>query len=489
MEVLYRKYRPTTFDDMIGQDAVKTVLENASKLDDPPHVYLFAGMRGTGKTTAARIFAKALNCTSKDKKPCLNCESCKKFLESSLDYVEMDAATHSSVEDARALREMALIAPMSAKYRIFVIDEVHRLSPSAFDALLKIIEEPPPFSIFIFATTEPYKVPKTILSRVLRLDFSPVNPELLASYLEKIANLEGYKLEKNLLMAIARRAEGSVRDSLTYLQQIFMLFEKKSLSTEDIYSVLGIPDDKIISDIMRFLYEGDLNELVNLMDSLRTSSISPFAIVDSWIYFVLSRINVDTKALKFIDRLISLKNDLKYDSNPFMRLELEVYAIFSLLNSSVKINSESNLQSLSSVEKRDIKDIKDVDLNNAKEHSADLTIDQINKAYLKVLEQIKNTNQLLHAKYVAAKPIKFENNKVIFGFSKKESRWHKEQFDNNKEEREMIRKQLSKELGVEVQVASEFIEKETKRESKVKSSGLTFPDILQHFNAKEIKND
>ncbi|WP_052296033.1 DNA polymerase III subunit gamma/tau [Thermodesulfobium narugense] len=490
---MYRKYRPITFDDMIGQDVVKTVLENASKLDDPPHVYLFAGMRGTGKTTAARIFAKALNCTSEGKKPCLNCESCKKFLEGSLDYVEIDAATHSSVDDARSLREMALIAPMSSKYRIFVIDEVHRLSPSAFDALLKIIEEPPPFSIFIFATTEPHKVPKTILSRVLRLDFSPINPELLASYLDKIANLEGYKLEKNLLLAIARRSEGSVRDSLSFLQQIFMLFEKKNLSTRDIYLVLGIPDDEIISNMMQFIYKGDLDNLVNLMDSLRTSSFSPLAIVDSWIYFVLSKINTDTRPLKFIDRLIEAKGDLRYDPNPFMRFELEVYAIFSLLNSNMRVSDESDNRILEKTE--DIKEVinKDIKLltpeSSIEQKRVDLSIEQINKAYLKVLEQIKSTNPLLHAKYVAAKPIKFENNKVTFGFSKKESRWHKEQFDSNKEEREMIKIMLSKELGVDVDVASEFIEKETKKDSKAKSSTLTFPDILQHFNAKEIKND
>ncbi|HEM55873.1 MAG TPA: DNA polymerase III subunit gamma/tau [Thermodesulfobium narugense] len=507
MEVLYRKYRPTTFEDMVGQDVVKTVLENASKLDDPPHVYLFAGMRGTGKTTAARIFARALNCTSEGKKPCLKCESCKKFLEGSLDYVEMDAATHSSVEDARSLREIALIAPMSSRYRIFVIDEVHRLSPSAFDALLKIIEEPPHFSIFIFATTEPHKVPKTILSRVLRLDFSPVNTQLLASYLDKIASLEGYKLEKSLLLAIARRSEGSVRDSLSFLQQIFILFEKKSLSTKDIYSVLGIPDDEIISNMMNFIYKGDLSSLVNLIDSLRTSSFSPFAIVDSWIYFVLSKINTDTRPLKFIDRLIEAKSDLRYDPNPFMRFELEVYAIFSLLNRNVKINNDSDSKILEKkenieegIKKEDKVDINDINIkilankitppeSFKEQKKVDLNIDQINKAYLKILEQIKNTNPLLHAKYVAAKPIKFEGNKITFGFSKKESRWHKEQFDSNKEEREMLRNMLSKELGFDVEITSEFIEKETKRDSKTKSSTLTFPDILQHFNAKEIKND
>ena len=528
MEVLYRKYRPVTFDDMIGQDVPKTVLENASKLSDPPHAYLFAGMRGTGKTTAARIFAKALNCTSEGKKPCLNCESCKSFAEGSLDYVEMDAATHSSVDDARSLREMALISPMASKYRIFVIDEVHRLSASAFDALLKIIEEPPPFSIFIFATTEPHKVPKTILSRVLRLDFSPVNPEILATYLDNIAKREGYKLERGLFLSIARRAEGSVRDSLSFLQQIFMLFEGKSLSTKDIYSVLGLPDEEVISNMMKFLYEGDLTRLINLMDFLRTSSLSPFAIIDSWIYFVLSRIALDQRPLAFIDRLIQVKNDLKYDPNPFMRFEMEVYAVFSILNTSKEIvvektpeikdspkkihnekkltktletkaeptvnkgpipteESVANKESVT-IEKTAFIEESEVNKNNLKK--ADLTIEKINDAYSKVLDELKNNNQtMVHAKYIAAKPIRFEDNKVVFGFSRKESKWHKEQFDSNAKDREMVRSMLSKELGFEVQLSSEFIEKETKKEPKATSVGLTFPDLLQHFNAKEIKID
>lgn len=513
---------------MIGQEVPKTVLENASKLSDPPHAYLFAGMRGTGKTTAARIFAKALNCTSDGKKPCLNCESCKSFIEGSLDYVEMDAATHSSVDDARSLREMALISPMASKYRIFVIDEVHRLSASAFDALLKIIEEPPPFSIFIFATTEPHKVPKTILSRVLRLDFSPVSPEILATYLDNIAKLEGYKLERGLCLAIARRAEGSVRDSLSFLQQIFMLFEGKSLSTKDIYSVLGLPDEEVISNMMDFLYKGNLSRLVKLMDFLRTSSLSPFAIIDSWIYFALSRIATDQRPLAFIDRLIEVKNDLKYDPNPFMRFEMEVYAVFSILNankeifvektpamkdSPKKVHSEKRFTKAVEIKTEPVTNketavieesaankeiaiierpavVEESALDKNVEKKADLSIEQINNSYSKVLEDLKNSNQtIVHAKFIAAKPIRFENNKVVFGFSKKESKWHKEQFDSNAKDREMVRRMLSKELGVDVQLSSEFIEKETKIEPKVTSAGITFPDLLQHFNAKEIKID
>ena len=218
---LAAKYRPQTFAQVAGQDMVKAVLSRAAAEDRVAAAYLLSGTRGVGKTTIARIFAKALNCRhAPGPEPCNQCDQCRKITQGShVDVTEIDGASNNSVEDARALRENIGYAPMEGRYKVFIIDEAHMLSRSAFNALLKTLEEPPAHVIFILATTEVHKLPATILSRCQRFDFKRIQPETMAVRLQQVAGLEGMELAPDAATLIARIADGALRDGLSILDQ------------------------------------------------------------------------------------------------------------------------------------------------------------------------------------------------------------------------------------------------------------------------------
>ncbi len=218
-QALYRKYRPRTFDDVVGQEHITTTLKNEIAAGRPAHAYLFIGSRGTGKTTCARIVAKAVNCLNQqDGNPCGECEMCRGIDNGSLvDVVEIDAASNNGVDNIRDLREEANFLPNAAKFRVYIIDEVHMLSVSAFNALLKILEEPPSHVLFVLATTEVHKVPATILSRCQRFDFRRIDSGVIAGRLQQVAEGEGFHLEEEAAMLIARMADGGMRDALSIM--------------------------------------------------------------------------------------------------------------------------------------------------------------------------------------------------------------------------------------------------------------------------------
>ncbi|MBP3582028.1 MAG: DNA polymerase III subunit gamma/tau, partial [Clostridia bacterium] len=212
---LYRKYRPRTFEEVIGQDHIVKTLVNQIKLDKISHAYLFTGSRGTGKTSTAKIFAKAINCAdSKNGSPCGKCEVCKSLDGANIDVLEIDAASNNGVDEIRDLREKVKYPPVVGKYKVYIIDEVHMLSTSAFNALLKTLEEPPAHTVFILATTEVHKLPATILSRCLRFDYKLVSLEDLSNLLKSILKAENVTFDEQAINIIARAGEGSVRDTL-----------------------------------------------------------------------------------------------------------------------------------------------------------------------------------------------------------------------------------------------------------------------------------
>lgn len=220
-QALYRKWRSQTFEEVVGQEHVTTTLLNALRDERVAHAYLFAGPRGTGKTSTARILAKALNCTDDDKRPCNRCSHCTAINQGRLlDLIEIDAASNNSVDDVRELRQKVGFRPSQSRYKVYIIDEVHMLSPSAFNALLKTLEEPPPHARFVLATTEPHRIPATVLSRCQRFDFRRIPVAEIAAHLTHIAAEEGYQLEEAAVFAIARSAQGCMRDAVSLLDQM-----------------------------------------------------------------------------------------------------------------------------------------------------------------------------------------------------------------------------------------------------------------------------
>ncbi|RKX26447.1 MAG: DNA polymerase III subunit gamma/tau [Candidatus Zixiibacteriota bacterium] len=273
-QVLARKYRPQQFDEVIAQEHVTRTLKNALKSGRISSGYLFTGPRGTGKTTTARILAKALNCAEgPTATPCDKCPSCKEIIaSSSLDVLEIDAASNTGVDDIRTLRENVRYLPTSGKKRIYIIDEVHRLSGSAFDALLKTLEEPPPHVVFIFATTEPHKVPETIRSRTQRYDFHRVSVSDLSTHLKNIADSEKIEIDENALFTIARKADGSVRDGMSLLDQM-SAFAGEKITVQSVIEALGLIERQFYFDYVAAIAAKDASSALDMVKKLVDSGI------------------------------------------------------------------------------------------------------------------------------------------------------------------------------------------------------------------------
>jgi DNA polymerase-3 subunit gamma/tau len=276
---LYRKYRPSVFADVIGQEHVTVPLSNALESGKTHHAYLFSGPRGCGKTSSARIMARSLNCEKgPTPTPCGVCQSCKDLVANgpgSIDVIELDAATHGLVDDARDLRDKAFFAPVQSEYKIYIIDEAHQLGPGAANALLKVVEEPPPHVIFIFATTEPEKLISTIRSRTHHYPFRLVPPGILTTHLEGICESEGVKVAKGVLPLVVRASGGSVRDALSVLGQLLAGAGKDGVSYEIAIQLLGFTDGALLDDAMDALAARDGATLFKTVDRVIESGHDP----------------------------------------------------------------------------------------------------------------------------------------------------------------------------------------------------------------------
>ena len=266
-QALYRKWRPQTFDEVIGQQHITETLKNQVRSGRLSHAYLFIGTRGTGKTTCARILARAVNCENPvGGNPCGVCPACRGILEGSvLDVVELDAASNNSVDNVRALREEAVFSPAAVKKRVYIVDEVHMLSTSAFNALLKILEEPPEHLMFILATTELQKVPATILSRCQRHSFKRIEAPTIAAYLETIAQREGFTLTKDAAELIARLAEGGVRDALSLLDQCSA---SEKIDLDAVYSAMGLAGNRRTASLLDRVLAHDTEKALREFDAM-----------------------------------------------------------------------------------------------------------------------------------------------------------------------------------------------------------------------------
>ncbi|MBR6328914.1 MAG: DNA polymerase III subunit gamma/tau [Lachnospiraceae bacterium] len=353
-QALYRKFRPATFDEVRGQDAIVTTLRNQIKNDRMAHAYLFCGTRGTGKTSIAKLFAKAVNCENpRDGSPCGQCASCRAIAAgASLNVVEMDAASNNGVEDVRKIVDEVSYSPTDARFRIYIIDEVHMLSTAAFNALLKTLEEPPSYVIFILATTEVHKIPITILSRCQRYDFRRLDIATMTERMRELVDSEGVAVEEKALSYIARCADGSMRDALSLLDQCIAFNLGQELTYDKTLEVLGAVDVSVFSKLLGFILSRDVTGAVHLLEDavMKGRELSQF-VVDFIGYLrnlmlvkssedIDDVVNVSTEhrqllkeeasriddntLMRFIRVFSDLSNDLRYSSQKRVLIEMTI---------------------------------------------------------------------------------------------------------------------------------------------------------------------
>ena len=267
---LYRKFRPAEFSEVKGQEHIVTTLQNQIKANRIGHAYLFCGTRGTGKTSIAKIFAKAVNCESPvDGSPCGECATCKSIAAgTSMNVIEIDAASNNGVDNIREIRENVAYSPTEGKYKVYIIDEVHMLSIGAFNALLKTLEEPPEYVIFILATTEAHKIPITILSRCQRYDFKRITAETICARLSELMDKESVEVEEKALRYIAKAADGSMRDALSLLDQCIAFYLGKKLTYDNVLEVLGALDTDVYSSLLRKIIKKDIPAVMGDVESI-----------------------------------------------------------------------------------------------------------------------------------------------------------------------------------------------------------------------------
>lgn len=361
-KALYRQYRPKVFDQVLGQDKVINVLKNQIKNKNFSHAYLFAGERGCGKTSAAKIFAKAINCLNpKDGSPCLECENCRAIEEeTSLDVVEMDAASNRRIDDIRNLKDNVIYPPANLKYKVYIIDEAHMITREAFNALLKIMEEPPKHLVFILATTEIDKIPKTILSRVQKFEFNKIDSSKIKEQINIILKDQNVKMENEAIDLIIRKAKGAMRDALSILDQV-LSFDKKDFLLKDVEFILGSVDFEKISKLVSSIIIKDQRQSLNNLISIRNDGKSNLDIVDSLINFyrdlMVLKVSADDKEFENQDRLKLLK-----DKVGDLSLERILTSLDVLNDYYIKINNSSNTDILSEV--LVLRLIDTVDMNN-----------------------------------------------------------------------------------------------------------------------------
>ena len=359
---LFRKYRPQSFKDVIGQEFTVKALENAIKLNKIANAYLFCGPRGTGKTSSARIFAKSLNCMEGPTvTPCQKCQSCLDVTNASgLDVIEIDAATNRGIDDAKELINKVQYAPMNGKYKIFIIDEVHMLSKEAFNALLKTFEEPPKNVIFILATTEPHKVIETIVSRCQRFDFRRITIDDIVKRLREISDIEKINIDDEALYTIAKNVSGGMRDSLALLDQASVLGTEKKITKETIEDLIGKITFDVLYNLIFDILSRDIEKAVLDVEKIYEKGSEPRNFIENFIEFLkniililssknddeaknLTLIDIDnikkvkneplfnqTKIIKILDKIIEYYKEIKISTNPYLWAELAVINVCSV---------------------------------------------------------------------------------------------------------------------------------------------------------------
>ena len=400
-KVLALKYRPQIFDDLIGQEVVAETIINSIKADKVPNAYLFTGIRGIGKTTTARIVAKALNCSNGIEKMCIDnlCENCQSIANSShIDVLEMDAASKTGVDDVRDLIEFSRYGPTSAKYKIFIIDEVHMLSKQAFNALLKTLEEPPSYLKFIFATTEIKKIPITVVSRCQRFDLSRIKSSELLDFIKKIKDKENGKVTDDALKLIVKISEGSVRDALSLLDRALLSLDNdKELDLNSAQKIFGYFDKSQLIDLFELILRGEEEKVIKIYRKIYDQGVEPKIFLNDFLELLYYFKNINSLTLESTNFSLNDEefNKIKNISNQIQPEVLILFWQFSI-KSLEELDIVSNqhlsiemflirLMHLSSV-----KQVKQIDTKPKEENSTSKI--EI-KTETKIIDQIKNISQ------------------------------------------------------------------------------------------------
>lgn len=350
---LYRKFRPLTFDEVKGQDHIVTTLKNQIINDRVGHAYVFTGTRGTGKTTVAKIMARAINCTNRrpDGSPCGECPSCQAIANNtSMDVIEMDGASNNGVDDARKIIEEVAYPPTTGRYKVYIIDEAHMLSPAASNALLKTIEEPPEYVVFILATTEVHKILITILSRCQRFDFRRISLETISNRLADLLQREGVEAEEKALSYIAKAADGSMRDALSLLDECIAFYPDQKLSYDGVLEVLGAVDMDVFAKLLNGITSADGGMVIRIIDEVVSDGRELGQFVTDFIWYLRNLLLV-----KNLDDLSDIL-DISADNLATMKASAEWIPEEAIMND-IRVLSELSNQLRTATQKRVITEI------------------------------------------------------------------------------------------------------------------------------------
>ena len=460
-EVLALKYRPQIFEDLIGQKEIAETIFNAINLNKSSNAYLFTGIRGVGKTTFARIVAKALNCKKGVKNLCAEefCDNCKSIINSNhIDVLEIDAASRTGVDDVRELIEFSRYPPSIAKFKIFIIDEVHMLSKQAFNALLKTLEEPPNYLKFIFATTEVKKIPITVVSRCQRYDLTRVKSDELFEFIKKICDKEKKKADENAIKLIVKISEGSVRDALSLLDRALISTNHDLLSFKNVQEIFGYVDKSSYIDLLELVFKGDEVSVLNHYKNLYNSGVEPNNFLNEFLeilYFVKNISNIKSQGKSFTlndgdyRKILSLSKKLKSSdillfwqftlktikeinlvSNPNLSIEMFLIQLIYLTHKDTKSNNHSINSEKKNFDNLEVKNNKNVDLVNQLKNikQEDENIEKKNREKLSSLDDIiqmcikKKEMKLKYELENNTNLVSFSENRIEISFNEKLSK-------------------------------------------------------------------